>query len=408
MTAGTDPPPADLPAADPPPADPPAADLPAGDLPAGDLPAADLPAGDLFTLTAALVDIASVSHNEREIVDRLEAELRQQAHLTVDRIGDNLVARTRLGRDRRLVLGGHTDTVPPNGNAAARIEGERMYGVGTTDMKGGIAVMLELARTVVAPIVDVTYVFYAREEVELVHSGLREIEASRPELLDGDVALLGEPTLGAVEAGCQGTMRFEVTLAGARAHTARPWMGRNAIHRLAEVLDVVRRFEGRRTVVEGCEYRESLQAVHVEGGVAGNVVPDRAVLTVNHRFAPDRAPEEAEAFVRGLMSPLLTASDSLEVVDCSPAARPGLDDPLLQTLIDRNGLEVRAKLGWTDVAFFAQRGVPASNFGPGDPTVAHTADEHVDRASLLATHGALADLLNGGVQGAVRGRAARP
>lgn len=356
-------------------------------------PASDLPTGDLFALTAALVDIPSVSHNEREIVDLLEADLRRQSHLTVDRIGDNLVARTQLGRGRRLVLGGHTDTVPPNGNAAARIEGDRMYGVGTTDMKGGIAVMLELARSITDPSVDVTYVFYAREEVALVHNGLREIEAARPELLVGDVALLGEPTLGAVEAGCQGTMRFEVTLVGTRAHTARPWMGRNAIHRLAEVLDVVGRFEGRRPLVEGCEYRESLQAVHVEGGVAGNVVPDRAMVRVNHRFAPDRDPESAEAFVRSLMSPVLTGSDSLEVVDCSPAARPGLDDPLLQTLIDRNGLEVRAKLGWTDVAFFAQRGVPASNFGPGDPTVAHTADEFLERSWLVDTHAALVDLL---------------
>ena len=360
-------------------------------------PSPALPTGDVFALTAALVDIPSVSHNEREIVDLLEADLRQQSHLTVDRIGDNLVARTRLGRDRRLVLGGHTDTVPPNGNAAARIEGDRIYGVGTTDMKGGVAVMLELARAVTGPMVDVTYVFYAREEVALAHNGLREIEAARPELLEGDVALLGEPTLGAVEAGCQGTMRFEVTLAGTRAHTARPWMGRNAIHRLGEVLDVVGRFEGRRPVVEGCEYRESLQAVHVEGGVAGNVVPDRAMVRVNYRFAPDCSPQDAEGFVRGLMSPVLTESDRLEVVDCSPAARPGLDDPLLQTLIDRNGLEVRAKLGWTDVAFFAQRGVPASNFGPGDPTVAHTADEFLERASLLETHAALVDLLNGGV-----------
>lgn len=355
-----------------------------------------LPAGDLFALTAALVNVASVSHNERELVDLLESDLWHQAHLTVDRIGDNLVARTQLGRDRRLVLGGHIDTVPPNGNAGARIEGDRMYGVGTTDMKGGIATMLELARTLTEPVVDVTYVFYAREEVAIEHSGLREIDAARPELLQGDVALLGEPTLGAVEAGCQGTMRLEVTLGGARAHTARPWMGRNAIHRLGKILEVVSNFEGRRPVVEGCEYRESLQAVFVEGGVAGNVVPDKAILRVNYRFAPDRDPETAEAFVRELLEPVLTDSDHIEVVDCSPAARPGLDDPLLQALIDRNGLEVRAKLGWTDVAFFAQRGVPASNFGPGDATLAHTAGEYLERTWLLETHAALVDLLTNG------------
>lgn len=358
---------------------------------------AALPRGDLFALTAALVDIPSVSHEEQVIADAVEADLRACAHLAVDRIGDNVVARTELGRDRRLVLGGHLDTVPPEGNEGARIDGDRLYGVGATDMKGGIATMLELARTITEPAVDVTYVFYAREEVAVVHSGLREIEAVRPELLDGDVALLGEPTLGAIEAGCQGTMRLELTLVGARAHTARPWMGRNAIHRLAQVLTLVETFEVREPVIEGCTYREALQAVHVEGGVAGNVVPDRAMLRINHRFAPDRTPEEAEAFVRELLAPALADDDTIEVVDCSPAARPGLDDPLLAALVARAGLEVRAKLGWTDVAFFSARGVPASNFGPGDATIAHTADEYLERQWLLDTHAALVDLLTTGV-----------
>ncbi len=355
-----------------------------------------LPAGDLFALTAALVDIPSVSHHEQLIADLLEEELRGLAHLEVDRIGDNLIARTRLDRERRLVLGGHTDTVPPDGNAGATIVDDRLFGVGATDMKGGIATMLELARTVTEPAVDVTYVFYAREEVAVAHNGLREIEAARPELLEGDVALLGEPTLGAIEAGCQGTMRLEITLVGARAHTARPWMGRNAIHRLAQVLTIVETYEPREPVVEGCAYRESLQAVHVEGGVAGNVVPDRAMVRINHRFAPDRTPEEAETFVRDLLAPALAEEDTMEVVDMSPAATPGLGDPLLAALVARNGLEVRAKLGWTDVAFFSARGVPASNFGPGDPTIAHTAGEYLERQWLNDTHAALEDLLTNG------------
>jgi len=355
-----------------------------------------LPAGDLFALTAALVDIPSVSHEERLITDLLEEELRGLAHLEVDRIGDNLIARTQLGRDRRLVLGGHTDTVPPDGNAGATIVDDRLFGVGATDMKGGIATMLELARTITEPAVDVTYVFYAREEVAVVHNGLREIEAARPDLLEGDVALLGEPTLGAIEAGCQGTMRLEITLVGARAHTARPWMGRNAIHRLAQVLTMVETYVAREPVVEGCAYRESLQAVHVEGGVAGNVVPDRAMVRINHRFAPDRTPEEAERFVRDLLAPALAEEDTMKVVDMSPAAIPGLGDPLLSALVARNGLEVRAKLGWTDVAFFSARGVPASNYGPGDPTIAHTAGEYLERQWLHDTHAALVDLLTNG------------
>jgi succinyl-diaminopimelate desuccinylase len=257
--------------------------------------------------------------------------------------------------------------------------------------------MLELARTVRAPAVDVTYVFYAREEVAVIHNGLREIDRERPDLLLGDVALLGEPTLGAIEAGCQGTMRLEITLIGARAHTARPWMGLNAIHRLGALLAIVSAYVPREPVVDGCAFREALQAVHVEGGVAGNVVPDRAVVRLNHRFAPDRTAIEAETELRLLLEPALAEEDTVEVVDCSPAARPGLDDPLLQALVQRSGLEVRAKLGWTDVAFFAERGVPASNFGPGDPTLAHTADEHLERRSLVESHAALEDLLIRGV-----------
>ncbi len=356
-----------------------------------------LPHGDLFALAAAIVDIASVSFEEQALVDVLEVDLRACPHLSVERIGDNLVARTELGRSRRLVLAGHTDTVPPNGNDGARIEGDTLWGVGSTDMKGGIAAMLELARTVTEPAVDVTYVFYAREEVSVMHNGLREIEAERPDLLDGDVALIGEPTLGAIEAGCQGTLRVKVTLVGERSHTARPWMGRNAIHRLGAVLALVEAYEERRPVVEGCEYREALQAVDVSGGVAGNVVPDEATVVINHRFAPDRSGEEAVAHVREVLAPALGEGDSVELTDCSPSARPGLGDPLISALIERNGLEVRAKLGWTDVAFFAERGIPASNFGPGDATIAHTADERLERRWLLDTHEALHDLLVGGV-----------
>lgn len=356
-----------------------------------------LPSGDLFALTAALIDIPSESRNEQAIADALEAELSVLAHLEVDRIGDNLIARTNLGRERRIILGGHTDTVPADGNEQSHIDGDRLYGVGATDMKGGVATMLELARTISEPAIDVTYVFYAREEIAVIHNGLLEIEAARPDLLQGDVALLGEPTFGAIEAGCQGTMRIEITLFGARAHTARPWMGRNAIHRLGVLLALVRTYKPRKPVIEGCTFHEALQAVHVEGGVAGNVVPDQAMIRLNFRFAPDRTVAEAEAAVRTLLHPALAEDDLFEVVDASPAAVPGLHDPLLTALVKRSGLTVRAKLGWTDVAFFAQRGVPASNFGPGDPTMAHTAGEFVERSWLDDTHAALRDLLISGV-----------
>lgn len=352
---------------------------------------------DLLELTARLVDISSESFHEGPFVDVLQAELAAVGWLTVDRVGDNLVARTRLGRSTRILLGGHSDTVPANGNAAARIEGDTLWGLGSADMKGGLAVALALARTVAEPAVDVTYLIYAREEVATKHSGLRELFAEAPELLEADVALLGEPTDGVIEAGCQGTLRLAVTLHGARAHTARPWMGRNALHRLGPVLERVAAFPERRPVLDGCEYREALQAVGVEGGVAGNVVPDRATLTVNHRFAPDRNLAEAEAWLRDYLAPVLEPGDEVELTDAAPSAPPGLSHPVLAGLISRHRLEVRSKLGWTDVAFFAERGIPAANFGPGDSTLAHTAGEHLRREPLERTHAVLRDLLVQGV-----------
>ncbi|MDP6867637.1 MAG: succinyl-diaminopimelate desuccinylase [Acidimicrobiales bacterium] len=351
---------------------------------------------DLLALTAELVDIPSVSFGEAELVAHLEAELRAVAGLTVERIGDNLVARTDLGREHRLVLGGHTDTVPGD-ISGSRIEGDTLWGLGAADMKGGLAVMLELARTVVEPVVDVTWVFYAREEVATIHNGLREVFAEAPELLVGEVAILGEPTGGTIEAGCQGTMRFEVTLAGIRAHTARPWMGRNAIHRLGALLGALDEYEYREPVVEGCRYREALQAVHVEGGMAGNVVPDSAMVRINHRYAPDRTGGEAEAHVRTVLAQHLDDGDEVVLVDHSPAAAPGMSHPLLQRLAADGGLEVRAKLGWTDVAFFSEHGVPAVNLGPGEPTLAHSADERVERSSVESCHAVLYRLLTEGV-----------
>jgi succinyl-diaminopimelate desuccinylase len=341
-----------------------------------------VPTVDLLARTAALIDIPSVSHHEAALTSHVEDALRRLPHLEVERVGANLVARTHLGRPRRVVLAGHTDTVPPNGNERARIDGDVLWGLGATDMKGGLAVMLALAEAVPDPAVDVTLVFYAGEEVAAEHNGLAHLVRDRPDLLAGDVAILGEPTDGQLEAGCQGTLRMDVVLRGRRAHVARPWMGRNAIHRLGAVLQAVEGFEERQPVLEGCRYREALQAVLVHGGVAGNVVPDEVVLTLNRRFAPDRTVEQAAAEVRALLAPVLEDGDEVRVVDSAPAAPPGLRHPVLRSLVEEQGLRVSAKLGWTDVARFAEIGVPACNLGPGDATLAHSAEERVDRASL--------------------------
>lgn len=351
---------------------------------------------DLLALTRDLVAIPSESHHEAPLVDWLQGELSTVPGLTLERVGLNLVARTNLGRSTRILLAGHTDTVPANDNQTPHIEGDVLWGLGATDMKAGLAVMVDLARTVLDPAVDVTYVFYAGEEVAAVHNGLGHLFRDRPDLLAADVALLGEPTDALVEAGCQGTLRMVATLTGKRAHTARPWMGRNAIHRLGHLLALVESRPVRTPVIDGCEFRDALQAVAVEGGVSANVVPDRASVTLNHRFAPDRTPLEAEAELRDLLAPVLEDHDSFEVVDVAPAAAPSLDHPVLRALVDRNRLQVRAKLGWTDVARFAEHGIPAANFGPGDATIAHTAEERVARAPIESCHRALLDLLTTG------------
>ncbi len=351
---------------------------------------------DVFQLTADLVNMASESFAEGPFVDWLEADLRAFDHLEVTRVGDNIVARTNWGKPMRLMLAGHTDTVPANDNAVARIEGDTLWGVGSADMKGGLACFLALARSVTDAWVDLTFVFYAREEVAGIHSGLAELIEARPDLLEADCAILGEPTDGEIEAGCQGALRFEVTLAGARAHTARPWMGRNAVHRLAPILAELAAYEARTPTIDGCTYREAIQAVHVEGGVAGNVVPDRAMLRIHHRYAPDRSDLEAEAWVRELLAPHLEEGDTIEVVDRSLACPPSLTHPILQRLAEGGASgppAIRAKLGWTDIARLAPLGIPATNFGSGDPEVAHMQDEHLHRHSIERTWSALQHLL---------------
>lgn len=352
----------------------------------------------LLELAAELVAIPSVSRQESALADRVEDELRRSASLDVERIGDSVVARTAFGRPQRVLLAGHLDTVPPFAGDRARVDGDSLYGLGAVDMKGGLAVMLRLAGQFDAAAVDVTVVCYACEEIDRKENALAALAATRPDLLAADVAVLGEPTGGVVEAGCQGTMRAEIHVVGRRAHTARPFAGVNAVHRLSPVLGVLSGYQSRRIVIDGCEYAEQLQAVRIAGGVANNVVPDAATVTVNYRFAPDRSAGEAERELRALVDPVLDVSsgDRLTVVDVAPGAPPGLDNPFLARLVEVSGAPPRAKVGWTDVATIAGLGVPAANFGPGDPLLAHTPDERVSRAELEHAYRVLATLLGVG------------
>jgi succinyl-diaminopimelate desuccinylase len=328
-------------------------------------------------LTARLVDIESVSGGEEPLADAIEAVLRELPHLDVHRDGNAVVARTDLGRPRRVVLAGHIDTVPVAGNLPSRTEHDRLYGCGTSDMKSGVAVQLRLAAQVGEPNQDVTYVFYDCEEVDAQRNGLLRLSGNRPDLLAGDLAVLMEPTSGVVEGGCQGTLRAEIRATGKRAHSGRSWLGINAIHEAGRILDVLRGYQPREPLVEGLAYHEGLNAVGISGGVAGNVIPDECVITVNFRFAPDRSPAEAEEHVRQLF-----AGWEVAVVDVVGGARPGLGDPAVASFVTAMGGEPRAKFGWTDVARFGALGVPAVNYGPGDPQLAHTADEHVEIAAI--------------------------
>jgi succinyl-diaminopimelate desuccinylase len=351
---------------------------------------------DVVALTAQLVDIESVSRNERAIADAVETALAACGHLTVTRHGNTIVARTGLGRGERVVIAGHLDTVPVNGNLPSRYErrpdGDLLHGLGTCDMKGGDAVILKLASGIADPVRDVTFILYEAEEVESELNGLNLLSQSHPDLMAADFAILMEPSNAEVEAGCQGTLRVEVRTTGERAHSARSWRGVNAIHGAAEVLGRLNAYEPRKPVIDGLEFHEGLNAVAISGGVAGNVIPDECVVEVNFRFAPDRSEADAEAFVREVF-----AGYDVRVTDTAPGAMPGLDLPAAKAFVESVGREVNPKFGWTDVARFTALGIPAVNFGPGDPMLAHKQEELVPVEHLRRCERQLREWLTGAV-----------
>jgi succinyl-diaminopimelate desuccinylase len=347
---------------------------------------------DVALLTAAIMDINSVSGKETGLADAVETGLRGIPQLHVVRDGDAIIARTELGLPERVILAGHLDTVPLPITDGARgtvpsswdsgVAGEGvLFGRGATDMKGGVAVQLALAATMfdggAEPMRDVTFVFYDHEEVEAVKSGLGRLVRNHGALLQGDFAILLEPTHGTVEGGCNGTMRLEATTVGEAAHSARAWMGSNAIHAAAPILVRLANYEPQTINVDGLDYRESLNAVRIHGGTAGNVIPDRCVVEINYRFAPDKSLDQAEVHVRELL-------DGFDVVrtDGAAGARPGLNHPAAASFVAAVGAEPKPKYGWTDVARFSELGIPAVNFGPGDPLLAHKDNEHVDADAI--------------------------
>ena len=342
------------------------------------------PAGDIIALLGDLVDIPSESRDEGAIADAIEAALAGAAHLTVERDGNTIVARTNVGHPDRVLICGHIDTVPEADNLPHHIETvadeERLVGLGSCDMKGGVAVALALAVAVAEPTRDITYVFYEAEEIEERYNGLKRLAETRPDLLTGDFAVLMEPSDAGVEAGCQGTLRAEIHLTGRRSHSARSWLGRNAIHAAADALARLAEYQPARVVIDGLEYREGLNAVGITGGVAGNVIPDECVVVVNYRFAPSLTPELAVRHVQTVFEGF-----DVRVVDVAAGALPGLSQPAAQAFLEVTGATPRPKFGWTDVARFSGLGIPAVNFGPGDPALAHTREEYVPTSQVRST-----------------------
>ena len=347
---------------------------------------------DVVELTRQICDIESVSGNEKALADAIEAALRGVDHLEVIRDGDAIVARTNLGRAKRVVIAGHIDTVPVADNLPVKfLQFEReqvLWGRGTVDMKAGVAVQLKLATTISEPNVDVTWVFYDHEEVEASLNGLGRISRTRPDLLEAQFAVLCEPSSAQVEGGCNGTMRVDVRTSGVKAHSARPWMGENAIHKAAEVLTLLAQNVPAEIEVDGLVYRESLNAVLINGGIATNVIPDASVITVNYRFAPSKSAAQAESYLREFF-----VGFDLEVIDFAEGARPGLDLPEAAAFLAAVGSTPKPKYGWTDVARFSALGIPAVNFGPGDPNKAHADDENVPVSQIYACETALAKWL---------------
>ena len=328
----------------------------------------------LAELLATLVDIPSVTGDERAIVDYVTGRLGRAAKGEVLRSGNGLVWRGPQRGKPLIVLAGHLDTVPPSGNATSRRDGDKLYGVGTTDMKAGDAVMLALhdSLDMAALRFDLALVFYDAEEGPAANNGLKRIFEQFPWIRDASLAILLEPTDLNIEMGCNGILNVEVRVPGVAAHAARPWMGENAVAKGAEWLASITKFVTTPVMVQGIEYRETLQVTTVQAGKTRNVVPSEMVVNLNHRFPPDRTIEVATARIRSLVP----AEFGFEVVDAAPPGEVCLDHPEVRSFIRRFDAKVAGKQGWTDVARFTSVGVPAFNFGPGYAELCHRADEH--------------------------------
>ena len=339
---------------------------------------------ELSKLTLDLVNISSVSKDEKSIADLIAEALKKYSHLKITRVNNSIVAQTNFGNKQRVVIAGHIDTVPANNNFPGKINNSEVIGLGSVDMKSGIAVALKLASEITSSNYDVTYLFYESEEIETKFNGLELITKQQKDLLDCDFAILMEPTNGILEVGCQGSLRFEVSTSGKRSHSARWWNGENAIHKTNKILEILNNYKSREPEIDGHKFREGLQAVKVNGGIAGNVVPDSVTISINHRFAPDTSIDQATQNMKTLFKDF-----NFQLVDAANAAPTGLSNPLIKEFVSNIGKNVAPKFGWTDVARFANAGIPAINFGPGDPNLAHHPEEKVLISQIIDVYESL-------------------
>ena len=339
---------------------------------------------ELSKLTLDLVNISSVSKDEKSIADSIAEALKKYSHLKITRVNNSIVAQTNFGNKQRVVIAGHIDTVPANNNFPGKINDSEVIGLGSVDMKSGIAVALKLASEITSSNYDVTYLFYESEEIETKFNGLELITKQQKDLLDCDFAILMEPTNGILEVGCQGSLRFEVSTSGKRSHSARWWNGENAIHKTNKILEILNNYKSREPEIDGHKFREGLQAVKVNGGIAGNVVPDSVTVSINHRFAPDTSIDQATQNMKTLFKDF-----NFQLIDAANAAPTGLSNPLIKEFVSNIGKNIAPKFGWTDVARFANAGIPAINFGPGDPNLAHHPEEKVLISQIIDVYESL-------------------
>jgi succinyl-diaminopimelate desuccinylase len=350
--------------------------------------------------TLELVNVPSESRHEEAILDRLTAAVPSESFRLVD--GDDAV-RFLLPRERRegaplVVLAGHADTVPAHGALPGRRDGTTVTGRGAADMKGALAVILELAgSSTVGPIgdLDLGVLFFGREELPIDESALLPLFARCAPARTIDLAIVMEPTDNRLEVGCLGNLNATVSVRGRAAHSARPWLGENAIHAALGVLAPIAARQPRDVRIEGLTYREVVSVTRIDGGIAANVVPDAVTASVNLRYAPNRTPADAEAELRTLLGP----GADLEIVGNAPPGPVTTGNPLVGRLRDAGGLDVAPKQAWTPVAEFAMAGVDAVNFGPGDPGYAHRDDERIEAGALVRSMEVLRAFLAGGKDG---------